>query len=320
MEINQASRVEIFSLVDNCTDFLSPTNHKLAKLFGQWTREKYDKEWNSKHSQSPLAEHGFSMLIRVFNEGKVHSILYDTGSSPDTILENAKRMGIDLKEVESIVISHGHYDHFGGLLSVKRVIDRIDLPIIVHEDMFKTRGTALPDGSVRKFSDFPTENMLKPAKVITTKQPALIADNMVVITGEIPRKTEYEKGFLRHRASVNNSWQPDPLIIDERAIIIAVKGKGLIILSGCAHAGIINTISYAKQITGIEKIYAVLGGFHLAGKESENRIKPTIRELLCMSPILIAPSHCTGWRAINAIANALPDAFVWNSVGNLYQL
>jgi 7,8-dihydropterin-6-yl-methyl-4-(beta-D-ribofuranosyl)aminobenzene 5'-phosphate synthase len=99
-----------------------------------------------------------------------------------------------------------------------------------------------------------------------------------------------------------------------------VKGKGLVILSGCAHAGIINTINYARQISGVENAYAVMGGFHLAGKDFEDKIESTIKELACINPELIVPSHCTGWRAMFAISQALPDAFVWNSVGNLYQL
>jgi len=119
---------------------------------------------------------------------------------------------------------------------------------------------------------------------------------------------------------MNGAWQPDPWIRDDRAIVINVKGKGLVVLSGCAHAGIINTVSYAQQITDVAKIYALIGGFHLAGKEFENQIEPTINELRKISPALIAPSHCTGWKAIYAVIKTLPEAFVWNSVGNLYTL
>jgi 7,8-dihydropterin-6-yl-methyl-4-(beta-D-ribofuranosyl)aminobenzene 5'-phosphate synthase len=119
---------------------------------------------------------------------------------------------------------------------------------------------------------------------------------------------------------VNGKWQPDPLILDDRAIAINVKSKGLVVLSGCAHAGIINTIAYALQIAGEAKVYAILGGFHLAGKDNENRIELTVKQLKRVDPTLIAPSHCTGWKAIRAIAEGLPDAFVWNSVGNRYTL
>ena len=142
---------------------------------------------------------------------------------------------------------------------------------------------------------------------------------MILVTGEIPRETSFEKGFLQHRVFVNGSWQSDPWVWDDRAIVINVKGKGLVVLSGCAHAGIINTITYAQRITGITNVYAVLGGFHLAGRENENRIEQTVKELKRISPKRIVPSHCTGWRGMRAIANVMPNAFVWNSVGNLYK-
>jgi len=320
IKIKEASTVEILSLVDNSVDFLSKISHKQVHSFGQWARERYGQEWVSTHIQFPFAEHGFSMLVRVFNEEKSESILFDTGGSPEAIGENAKRMGISLSEIGCIVMSHGHYDHFGGLLSVVKAVDKPGLPIIVHEDMFKIRGTAYSDGTIRKYTEFPTETQLSPVHIISTEQPFLIADNMVCITGEIPRKTSFEKGLMRHKSFMNGLWQPDPWIRDDRAIAINVKGKGLVVLSGCAHAGIINTVAYAQQITGIVNVYALIGGFHLAGKEFENRIKPTIEKLKQINLALIAPSHCTGWRAMCAIARTLPEAFVWNSVGNLYTL
>jgi 7,8-dihydropterin-6-yl-methyl-4-(beta-D-ribofuranosyl)aminobenzene 5'-phosphate synthase len=320
LRITETDRIEIISLVDNSIDFLSTVNNKHVQSFMQWTRDRYGGEWTSKHAQLPFAEHGFSMLIRIFNQDKSESILFDTGGSAEAIIENAKRMGMSLSEVGCIVLSHGHYDHFGGLLSAVKAVGKAGLPIIVHEDMFRARGTAYLDGTIRKYAEFPTKAQLNPAQVIFTKQPFLMASDSVCVTGEIPRTTSFETGLISHKSFVNGSWQPDPLIMDDRAIVMNVKGKGLVILSGCAHAGIINTINYARQISGVENVYAVMGGFHLAGKNFEDKIESTIKELACINPELIVPSHCTGWRAMFAISQALPDAFVWNSVGNLYQL
>ena len=143
---------------------------------------------------------------------------------------------------------------------------------------------------------------------------------MACITGEIPRKVTFEKGLIQNRIWSDNSWQPDPLVLDDRALVIRIKEKGLVIISGCAHAGIINTVRYAQQITGLAKVYAIFGGFHLAGKEFEKRIEPTIEELKDINPELIVPSHCTGWRAIISIAQTFPNAFACSSVGNIYQL
>ena len=227
-------------------------------------------------------------------------------------------MGLELGEVEYIVLSHGHYDHFGGLVSTLKEINKTDLPLITHEDMFKTRGNAKSDGTIRVYPKFPDGKQLSLAKIINTKQPQLFADDMVLVTGEIPRQTSFEKGFVHQKVLTNGTWQPDPFVWDDRAVIFSVKGKGLVIISGCAHAGIINTISYAKQVTGITNVHAVIGGFHLAGKENEGRIEQTVKELRQINPKRIIPSHCTGWKGTFAIANALPDAFVFNSVGNLY--
>lgn len=318
-KIAEVDSLEIISLVDNSVDFLSTINRKEVQSFRQWTKKRYAKEWTRIHSQLPIAEHGFSTFIRVLHDHKTVSILFDTGISSEGVVENAKRMGLELSEVEYIVLSHGHYDHFGGLISALKTINKTNLPLIVHDHMFQIRGTANSDGTIRTYPEFPTKEQLSSAQIIKTKQPHLIADDTILITGEIPRETSFEKGFLQHRALINGTWQPDPVILDDRAIVFNVKGRGLVVISGCAHAGIINTIRYTRQITGGADVYAVMGGFHLAGRENEDRIEQTLKELKQINAKRIIPSHCTGWRAMFAIANALPNAFVPNSVGNLYK-
>lgn len=308
MKIREADGVEIVSLMDNSIDMLSTINQKDARSFRQWTKTGFEL---------PIAEHGFSMLIRIFSRGETRSVLFDTGCSSSGVVENAKRLGVNLTEVECIVLSHGHYDHFGGLLSALKAVGKADLPVVLHEDMFKKRASGSQD-KVHVYPAFPTKQELSSAHVICTKQPQLFADDTLLVTGEIPRETSFEKGFPQHKSLEGEAWKPDPLILDDRAVAVQVREKGLVVVSGCAHAGIINTVRYARQVTRVKEVYAVLGGFHLAGKDSEGRIECTVEELKRINPKLIAPSHCTGWRGRYAIAAALPKAFVYGSVGNIY--
>jgi len=319
VELKEVDGAEIISLMDNSIDFISTVHRREVQHVRKWIKERMSERWVAEHFRLPLAEHGFSVLIRTFDNSKSHTILFDTGVSPEGVVINAKRMGLNLSEVEAIALSHGHYDHCGGLVAVSQVI-RKPIPIIVHEDMFKTRGTVNAKGKVRRYPEFPKAEQIKPAEYVKTKNPYLLAGNTILVTGEIPRTTDFEKGFPGHQVLVDGKWQPDPWIRDDRAVVINVKHKGLVVISGCAHAGIINTILYAQQVTKVTKVYAVMGGFHLAGKECEPRINRTVERLKKLKPSLIAPSHCTGWRGKLAIAEALPEAFVWNSVGNLYQL
>jgi 7,8-dihydropterin-6-yl-methyl-4-(beta-D-ribofuranosyl)aminobenzene 5'-phosphate synthase len=317
--LNRVDGVEITSLVDNTVEFLSTIGKKEVHQVREWVKDRMGEEWVKKHFRLPFAEHGFSMLIKVFSNGNSHTILFDAGLSREGVVTNAMGMGLSLAEVESIVLSHGHYDHFGGLVNVLKFIDKRNLQIIVHKDMFKIRGVVTPDGTVRKYQEFPKEDQVAPAKYLRTKQPCLLADDHILVTGEITRKTDFEKGFPRQQVFSGEKWQPDPWVWDDRAIIVNVKRKGLVVISGCAHAGIVNTSLYARQMTGITKVHAILGGFHLAGKECEPRISSTIEVLRKFRPKIVVPSHCTGWRGIYAIFQAMPRAFVWNSVGNLYR-
>jgi 7,8-dihydropterin-6-yl-methyl-4-(beta-D-ribofuranosyl)aminobenzene 5'-phosphate synthase len=311
----EANKVEILSLIDNSLDFLSSIEKEQVQSVRKWTKEKK----RGGLSRLPLAEHGLSMLVRVFSGTVVHSILFDTGSSPEGVITNAKRMGVNLSDIEAIVLSHGHPNHSGGLLSIVKTVKKPDLPIIVHEDMFKTRGIVNADGTIRRHQALPSDDEVKPARYVKTKEPYSLADNTILVTGEIPSQTSFEKGLPTHRALIDGRWKPEPWLRDDRAIVVNLRQKGLIVLSGCGHAGIVNTVLFAKQITGIDEVYAVMGGFHLAGKEHENRIGQTVDELKRLKPKLIAPSHCTGWRGIYAIYQAMPQAFIWNSVGNLYR-
>ena len=140
------------------------------------------------------------------------------------------------------------------------------------------------------------------------------------MTGQIHRTTPFEQGFPIHYASVAEQWQQDPLIHDDQAVVMNVKAKGLVILTGCGHAGAINTVRHAQELTGIQKVYALIGGLHLTGAVFEPLIQPTVAALKGINPELIVPAHCTGWKATHALARELPQVFVPNSVGTRFIL
>jgi 7,8-dihydropterin-6-yl-methyl-4-(beta-D-ribofuranosyl)aminobenzene 5'-phosphate synthase len=147
---------------------------------------------------------------------------------------------------------------------------------------------------------------------------------LLAITGEIPRETSFEKGFPYQYAEDPNNEKiliPDPLIKDDQATVVNVSDKGLVILTGCGHVGVINTINYAKKITGVSKIHAVIGGFHLPadGGIYEAAIEPTLKELQKLDPDYLVPCHCTGWKAANRIIETMPDKFIQSSVGTSLQ-
>jgi 7,8-dihydropterin-6-yl-methyl-4-(beta-D-ribofuranosyl)aminobenzene 5'-phosphate synthase len=163
------------------------------------------------------------------------------------------------------------------------------------------------------------EASLKAQGAIVLKNQATftLASNLVLVTGEVERVTDFEKGFPSAEAKVSGEWVVDPFR-DDQGVALHVKGKGLVVLSGCSHAGIINTVKHAQKVTGIEKVHAVLGGFHLNGPPFEPIIGRTIDEMKKIGPDIVAPMHCTGWKAMNQFAEEMPDQFMLTSVGSTY--
>ena len=150
--------------------------------------------------------------------------------------------------------------------------------------------------------------------VVINKAPSLAAQDSVLVTGEIPRVTSFEKGMPGALIRHDGKLIPDTFK-DDQSIVINLKHKGLVVISGCAHSGIINSVFYARELTGCRNVCAVIGGFHLSGKNMEPVVGPTIEKLKKMSPQVISPMHCTGFGTISRLAKEMPDAFVLSSVG-----
>jgi len=233
-------------------------------------------------------------------------------------LFNVDKLGADLSSVETIVLSHGHPDHAGGLMPILKRISKPEIPVVLHSDALLKRWMILPNGQKIRLRSVEEDKVLEAgAKVVKVKEPYPLLGNLAVATGEVPRRTRFEKGFPGHYAEIGGRLQPDPLIRDDQALVMNVAGKGLVIISGCAHAGIINTVLYAKEVTGVKSVYALMGGFHLS-YPNENIIDPTVEELKKIRPTFIIPCHDAGWKATNAILNAMPENFIPSAVGTTF--
>jgi 7,8-dihydropterin-6-yl-methyl-4-(beta-D-ribofuranosyl)aminobenzene 5'-phosphate synthase len=262
------------------------------------------------------AEHGVSMLVTTYKDGNRDSFLFDTGVTVDGVLHNMDVLGVKGNELHAIVLSHGHTDHTRGLVGLIKRCGRTRLPIVLHPDAYLKRKNVHGDGHESEHippskADLEAEDV----EIVEERGPTMLIGGTALVTGQIPRTTPFEKGSPNQVALIDGRWQPDPWIHDDQAIVLKVKDKGLVVLTGCGHAGVVNTLNGAREMTGVRQIYAVIGGFHLTGPIFEPIIEPTIRALHEFHPSVIVPEHCTGWKAAQLIAAEFPDAFTPNSVG-----
>jgi 7,8-dihydropterin-6-yl-methyl-4-(beta-D-ribofuranosyl)aminobenzene 5'-phosphate synthase len=252
----------------------------------------------------------------VTKAGHEHRFLFDAGTSPDGVTENMRRLDIDPSSIEAIVCSHGHFDHTTGLDGLIRVLGQVNMPVLIHPHFWRRRRLQLPGREPRELPTTSRRALIEAGfDVIEERQPSFLFGRSVLITGEVARSTGYEPGFPPQQAWLGGHWQPDPLVLDDQALIVNVRGKGLVVITGCGHAGVVNIARYARRLTGGQPLYALLGGYHLGGPLFEPLIPRVLDDLAALSPEVLVPAHCTGWRAQHAMSARFPGAYIPNAVG-----
>ncbi len=305
LNLREADRLEVMVLVDNYTDTLLMQSTDVVKRA------------MTPYPDFPLAEHGLSCILKVSAGSEEHSVMIDTGMSATCLFHNARVFHKDLSKMETVFLSHGHFDHYGGLMELMTSM-RKGVTLHVHPDAFLERRLNIPSVGTTK-SQTLDEKALENVGVAVKKEsnPALMASGLVATSGEIERVTDFEKGFPWAEAMIDGNWVVDPLR-DDQAVAVKVRDQGLVVISGCAHAGIINSVKHMQKLLRSDKVLAVLGGFHLTGRLFDPMIAPTIEEMKRIQPTYVVPMHCTGWNAITRFAKEMPQQFLLNTVGTTY--
>jgi len=277
-----------------------------------------------------LAENGFSILVETFNGRHRSTVLFDCGLSGIVIEHNFAALGIDPSAIDHIAISHGHFDHHGGL---SRVLDLIGhpVPVVAHPDAFHPRYLMLSSGETAAYYNAALDKSDlhgRGARFVDARDPLPLGDG-IISSGEIERTIPFENlqpGDFRDSLGPGIYQIVDgramfDIVPDELAVIVNVKSEGLVVISACGHAGIINTVSHAQAITGIDRLALIMGGFHLGfpGTPQDKR-DSTVTELKRFGAAQIAPMHCTGFKCMADVARELPDAFVQYSVGTRFHV
>ena len=308
LDLKPADRIEIVVLADNYADVLLESTETV-------TRPPKARD-GLVFEDTLVAEHGLSLLVRVSRNGETREVLLDAGYSSVGVPHNLDRLGISLERVEAVVLSHGHMDHTGALSAVlTRIPDRV--PLVAHPDAFAAPRYIAPPGAPRMV--FPRTLVRKDleemgADVTASASPLLLAGGTVLVTGQVERTTPYEQG-MPHAVMERDGELVRDEILDDQSLVLSLRGKGLVVVAGCSHAGIVNTVRHARRLTGEDRVHAILGGFHLADDPSGELVENTVRGLGEADPDLLMPMHCTGWKAVHRIAEAFPAAFALSSVG-----
>lgn len=265
-----------------------------------------------------LAQHGLSLFIEVKRNKSAVKILLDTGQSSSTLLYNMRLLNINPNSVDLIFLSHCHNDYTGGIVGLLNEIDK-KVPVVAHPEIFRENYNFQGIISSKGISEENSrENIIeKGGQIILIKEPFLIYDG-VISTGEVKRMIDFESKGIGTFNLKEGILMPDDLK-DDMSIIVNIKNKGLFIITGCSHSGILNIINHSVKITGNKKIYGIMGGLHLVGSSKE-KIKKTISGIADFSPEKIVAGHCTGLEAIAEFSSVFGEKFSYMHVGKTIEV
>ncbi len=323
--LQPVDELEITVLVDNVTDALSSGP---AFVTPEWThlRRQGMRVWAG--GAFCCANHGLSLVVTTRSANGSHSLLFDGGPVDYAVERNGVRLGVDFGAIGAVMLSHGHFDHAGGLPRALGMIVQANggkaVPLFLHPGMFRQRGARQPDGGVLPMDAIPTPDAWADfgADPVVIAEARTCLEGSFYISGEIPRVTPYETGLAMQvcRTADGTGWEPDPLVMDERFLAVHLRGKGLVVFSACSHAGIVNVLHHARACFPDVKLHTAMGGFHLAG-QTEAVIPETVRDIGGFGLDLTIPGHCSGWRALNALERAYGERIVVPSaVGKKFTL
>jgi 7,8-dihydropterin-6-yl-methyl-4-(beta-D-ribofuranosyl)aminobenzene 5'-phosphate synthase len=305
--VTEVDKLTIWILADNYYDTNEPDT-------------TITKRYRSVAGKSINAQHGLSYYIETVIGGKTSACMFDFGLDPVGVMNNIALLGLDIGKTNAFGLSHGHYDHYTGAVSIlKQNQSRIapGTPFYVGEEAFARRYALRPGASeptdVGQLSKEDIEAL--GVKVVEVKASVEIIPG-AYSTGKIERVTSYEKASASQQIKRGEKIEPDTFQ-GEQALFFNVKGKGLVVLSGCAHCGIVNTVKHAQKVSGTEKVHAIMGGFHLIVAKPE-LIQSTVADIKAMKPDHIVGTHCTGFRALVALSKEMPAEFTMNTAGTKY--
>lgn len=354
-QLVELDALEILVIVDNELDPLSPCPNPAVKQSGGVKDMTLREDClTSDIRGSGVQEfrmhniccgaHGLSLMVTGIKGDQKRTLLFDTGPEEAVWERNSKRLRADIRQIETIALSHWHRDHSGGMLKVLGMVKSAQdthrpVDVDLHPDRPDYRGVQPPGLPVFSLEADPTFEEIEAygGTVRKNDQDHAVLDNTFLISGKIPRVTEYEKGLkfgVRFDAGTK-VWSKDEEMADDRTLMCRLKGelscellmwslipftgKGIVVISGCGHAGVVNSAKHAVELGGGTPLYAVVGGFHLADAQPA-LIQRTVEDLKSLDIQVLLAGHCTGWRAKVELQQQMPGRFAPCFVGSKFVL